>query len=194
MSRRWGLLAYLLAVVAVVAIAITGCGDGGQSVARQYARNGDALYKVATGIGLKLDDAKAQIQRLMVSNDLAGLQAIRPQIEGLLAKMDTSQATIDKALAQYRKVSAMQGVDDYKQYVSLQSEAALKEQQALSLGKQLVDFLTGQLDAANASKPVNPTDSLKAVNSSINTLDELERQIDSLKRDAKNFARDNDLF
>jgi hypothetical protein len=193
-SLRSRLLTIVFATAAaVVVLAIAGCG-GSTGLARQYAQNGDALFKVARGIGVQLGAAKAQVQRLMVSNDLAGLLAIEPQVQGLLNKMDSSTATVEKALAQYRKVISLKGVDDYKQYAIIQSEAALKEQQAIAVGKQLANLLLGALETARAGRPVNLTDSLRTVNSSINSVDELERQIDSLMRDARDFAADMRLF
>ena len=182
------------AVFGVCALAsVAGCG-GDAGLAKQDALRGDALYNVASGIKTQLDVAKAGIERLMVANDAGGLVAMQSSIQGILAKIDRSMSTIDKALVEYRKVTKFQGVDKYKEYVSIQTEAALKEQQALAVGKGLAAYVLTLVEAAKSGKPVSLNDSLKAVSATINQLDELERNTDDLKRQARTFALNNDLF
>lgn len=182
------------AVFGVCALAsVAGCG-GDAGLAKQDALRGDALYNVASGIKTQLDAAKAGIERLMVANDAGGLVAMQSSIQGILAKIDRSMSTIDKALVEYRKVTKFQGVDKYKEYVSIQTEAALKEQQALAVGKGLAAYVLTLVGAAKSGKPVSLNDSLKAVSATVNQLDELERNTDDLKRQARTFALNNDLF
>ena len=183
----------LAVVLACALVACSGCG-GDSGLAKKYCLAGDALYNQATKIGLQLDTIKAELLRLMVANDTPGLVAKEAAIVGIDKQINKSKATLDKALAEYRRVQGLTGVDKYKQYASMQMEAALKEQQALALGQQLASYVLGLVIAAKAGKPVNPSDSLRAVSTSVNTLDSLERDIDRIKRDARNFATDNNLF
>ncbi|MHB8896331.1 MAG: hypothetical protein ACYC99_14290 [Candidatus Geothermincolia bacterium] len=181
----------LLLVVALAAAA--GCSsDAGQ--AKQYAAAGDSLFNVVIGIGNRLDNTKASIQRLMVANDVAGLVAIEPQVRAIPASMDKSIQTLEKAVVQYRKVLELSGVDQYKEYVSIQSEAALKEEQALAVGRELANYVLGLIDAAKAGRPVNLNDSLRAVSSSVTNLDKLERELVALRRQAQDYATDHKLF
>jgi hypothetical protein len=73
-------------------------------------------------------------------------------------------------------------------------EAALKEQQALAIGRELVNYVLGIIDAASSGQPVNLTDALRSVSTTVNRLDELEREIDATKREAKILAQQNNLF
>jgi len=163
--------AYLVLAVALacVLVACAGCG-GDTGVAKKYCLAGDALYNQATTIGRQLDTVKAELLRLMVANDVPGLVAKEAAIVGIDKQINKSKATLDKAVAEYRKVQGLTGVDKYKQYASMQMEAALKEQQALALGQQLASYVLGLVVAAKAGKPVNPSDSLRAVSTSVNTL------------------------
>ncbi len=103
-------------------------------------------------------------------------------------------ALIDRALVQYRKVMALSGVDKYKTYASMQMEAVLKAQEGLAIARDLAAFALGSVESAKAGKPVDLTGSLKTLSSTVNKLDELERQLDKTKREAKVYATDNKLF
>ena len=58
----------------------------------------------------------------------------------------------------------------------------------------LAVFSLGAVESAKAGKPVDLTESLKTVSTTVNELDDLERQMDRTKLDAKVYARDNKLF
>lgn len=188
-------LVILFACLTLASALAAGAGCGGNvGQAKQYAQEGDALFNVAIAIGNKLDASKGGLQRLMVANDVAGVVAIEPEIRGLLTEMDKSTKTMDKAIAKYRKVISLKGADDYKEYASIQMEASFKEQEALTVGRDLVNYVIGLVDAAKAGRPVNLTDSLKAVSTSVNNLDKLERDLVNLRRQASDFALDHNLF
>lgn len=190
-SRLIVVLACLL--IAWAFAACTGCA-GSEAEARDRALEGDALFNKAIDIGNDLDRTKAEIQRLMVENDIAGLVAMEPEIRAILTAMDKSSKSVEGAIAEYREVIGLKGVDAYKEYVAIQMEAAFKEQEALAVGRELVNYVLGLLDQVKVGTPVNFTDSLKAVSVTVNTLDKLERELVSFRRQAADFATDNNLF
>lgn len=185
--------AVLVAIAAGLACLGAGCG-GDTALARRYSEQGDKLFGAATIIGDQLDSIKADLQKLLVASDVAGLIAKEADVRSIQAKINTSMGLIDRALVQYRKVMALSGVDKYKTYASMQMEAALQEQQALAIGRDLAVFALGLVESAKAGRPVDLTESLKTISSTVNKLDELERQLDQTKREAKIYATDNNLF
>jgi len=188
------LVAVLLASLAA-AVAGLGAGCGGDTgLARKYSEQGDKLSKEATAIGNQLDSIKAELQRLLVANDVAGLVAKEAEVRSIQTKIDASMALIDRALVQYRKVMGLSGVDKYKTYASMQMEAVLKAQEGLAIARDLATFALGSVESAKAGKPVDLTGSLKTLSSTMNKLDALERQLDKTKRGAKVYATDNKLF
>jgi uncharacterized protein YukE len=71
------LVAVLLASLAAAAAGLgAGCG-GDTGLARKYSEQGDKLSKAATAIGNQLDSIKAELQRLLVANDVGGLSRRR---------------------------------------------------------------------------------------------------------------------
>jgi hypothetical protein len=183
----------LASLGAAVAGAGGGCG-GDTALARQYSEQGDKLSEAANVIGGQLDSIKADLQKVLVANDVAGLVAKEAEVRGIQTKIDTSIKLIDQALVQYRKVMGLSGVDKYKTYASLQMEAALKAQEALAIARDLAVFSLGAVESAKAGHPVDLTESLKTISSTVNKLDEIERQMDKTKREAKIYATDNNLF
>jgi len=186
------IVAGALALCALVALC--GCTSGSEGQAAELLEKADGLYNVSTGIGTELDTLKAEIEHLMVANDIAGLEAKQTVIEDMLKNIDRSMSQLDKAIPLYQHVTRLKGVDKYKEYASLEMEAALKEQQALAIGRDLVNYVLGVIADAKSGKPVSLTDSLRSVSTTVNRLDELEREIDEAKREAKALAQENKLF
>jgi hypothetical protein len=190
--RRAIVLSTITLLVALIAPA--GCGGGESDLAREYCEKADGLYGAATAIGRELDTLKGDLQRIMVANDVGALVAREADIQGIHDKIDRSIKLTDRALVEYQKVLKLKGADRYKEYASMQIEAVGKEQQALAVGRQLTALETGLVAAAKAGKPVNLTDSLTAVSTTVIALDELERDLNAIKLKAGVFARDNKLF
>ena len=185
--------AVLVAIAAGLVCLGAGCG-GNTSLARQYCEQGDKLGNAANAIGNQLDSIKGDLLKLLVANDVAGLVAKEADVRNIQTKIDASIALIDKALVQYRKVMGLSGVDKYKTYASMQMEAALKAQEALAIARDLAAISLRAIESAKAGKPVDLTGSLKMISTTVNKLDEIERQIDKTKREAKVYASDNNLF
>jgi hypothetical protein len=55
-------------------------------------------------------------------------------------------------------VTKLSGVDKYKEYAALQMEAALTEQQALVIGRDLVNYVLGVIADARSGKSLSLTD------------------------------------
>jgi hypothetical protein len=127
----------------------------------------------------------------MVANDVAGLVAIELSVQGILTSINKSTQTIDKAVAEYSRVLGLKGAGGYKEYVSIQTEAALKEKQALAVGKELADYVMEMIGTAKSGLPLNLTDSLKAVRVNVNALDKLERELVALRKQASDYAADH---
>ena len=185
--------ALLVAIAAGLAGMGAGCG-GDTGLARQYSQQGDKLSEEATAIGNQLYSIKADLQKVLVANDIAGLVAKEAEVRSIQTKIDASMALIDRALVQYRKVMGLSGVDKYKTYASMQMEAALKAQEGLAIARDLGAFSLVAVESAKAGRPVDLTQSLKTVSTTVNKLDALERQLDKTKLEAKVYAKDNNLF
>jgi VIT1/CCC1 family predicted Fe2+/Mn2+ transporter len=196
MKRMRSLPVFLVAaMVSLCALgALVGCAGDATGQAKEFLGKADGLYNIAAGIGVQLDNLKAEIERLMVANDIAGLEARQAEIQDMLSKIDRSRGLIDKAIPEYEKVTKLSGVDKYKEYAALQMEAALTEQQALVIGRDLVNYVLGVIADARSGKSLSLTDALRSVSTTVNMLDELERNIDTAKREAKLVADRNNLF
>ncbi len=182
------------ALVALVAATLAGAGCGGDiSRARSYTEAGDEFLESALEIGEDLDLTKSRLERLMLENDVAGLVAMEAGIRGILEEIDRSMEFNDKAMAEYRRVGRLEGVDKYAVYAGYRMEAAAKQKEALETGRELGDYALDVLEAAAAGRPVNLNESLKAVSSKVNELDQNERDLDEFMRQAEAYAHDHKL-
>lgn len=180
-------------IVAICVMSVSGCASD-SARAKDYCRKGDALFSQAAASRNRLNALKAEILRMAVQNDVAGLVAREADVKGMVQEINKASSELERATTEYQKVNGVKGADKYKQYASLQIEGVSKQQQALAIGKQLTEFLMGLIEAAKAGRPVNLNDSLRGVSSTVNMLDHLERELDASKLKARVYAKDNDLF
>lgn len=149
----------LAAVLAIGLIAVGGCGD--TSKAQDYMKKGDDLsLKLSDYTGEAGFDALGFLSKLGVEFADTGSVSSKSVLDEALKQLDKLSAEGEKAIAEYRKILSLDGVDDYKAYAEFRIKAVESEMAVLAAVGDLLDRLAGAPEGTSVKDSV--TDWAKA--------------------------------
>ncbi|MDD3719225.1 MAG: hypothetical protein PHP28_11250 [Actinomycetota bacterium] len=129
---------------------VAGCGgDANKDDAKEFMTAGDKYMSDAKLKGEELENLQTELGSAAISGDMSAIsgeagQAMQEEVDGILDGIDSD---LEAAKAEYEKILALEGVQDYKDYASKRIEAveAYTEQQVNI--RQLVGSLIDALAA-----------------------------------------------
>lgn len=186
-------LAVVLLLILACGALISGCG-GLEAQAREYIREGDDLYADAEKTSQGLVETKSELLGVFLANDAEKLVSMEETVVNVMSEAYQATLTSGEAAAKYGKVLEMEDVEEYKEYASLMLEAIDKQQEAMTVGRQLAGELLVVIEDIKAGNPHDLKDVIKTGSQSIILLDEYEDEINEIEREARIYARDHNIF
>lgn len=137
------LVLVLVAALAVGMLAVAGCGDTDKAM--EYMQKGDELAsEVKLFTSESLTDAGALLAALGIEYASTGTVEAKTLTDEGKAQIDRLISAAEAAITEYKKILELDGVEQYKEYATLQIEALEGTIEVLESLKTLLD------DIANA--------------------------------------------
>lgn len=183
-------VALTLSLVALVA----GCGGNkDKDTAKQYMSDGDASWQLAQDQWNKVTDLQTQITTTLMSGDLSPLQgaagtALAKQFQDAFAVVNQNDQA---AKQQYDSISALNDVQDYKDYASQMLQAIDLDQQRVMAFESLIQSITSYIQSLPAGQ--QPNLQQLASNPDYQRATDLETQIQNIVKSADQLRLDKKL-
>ncbi len=166
--------------------AIAGCG-GDTGKAKQDMQAADAVF---TPISQQLDQLQTTSQTV-ITQFLSGQSAnVNPQqVEQAATQMNSLLAQLDKAEADYKKITLLSGVTDYVSYANamikaIEADKAVIKSGAALLQKILPGIQAGDVAAVNAAVTANMAE-ITAIQAQANEATKALEQAQQIKTSKK---------
>mgnify|MGYP005846984801 CR=1 FL=1 len=180
--KKTAVICLILVLSLSLAAALAGCGgDKNKDTAKQYMREGDGYYEDAGVSWSDLEDKQTELAGKAMQGDYSAFTgeagaALQKEIEKTLADI---VETLDSASASYKKITGLEGVEDYKEYASKMIKALIKEMSdaftAVAQGQD-IDLISMLMGSENMKK-----------------IDELSSDLQTLEKDAEKIKKDKKL-
>lgn len=192
----------LLVIVLIAALSLTmltflaGCGgsDANTEDAKSYMSTGDGYMDSAEMDWIALDEMQADLATQIMGGDLTAVtgeagEALQQEFE---VAFDGLSSALDSAKAEYEKIRALDGVQDYKDYASKMIEAINVYENALDSAIKLADDFQAALAAMAAGEDIDFV-TMMMENEDLALVSELRGQGDDLVDEAKQIQQDKKL-
>ncbi len=145
----------LVAALSLTVLAVvSGCGgDPNKEDAKAFMVEGDRHMTTVDEKTEELMTVQADLTKTAMGGDTSSLTgeagaAIQAQVEGIL---DDTESALMSAQAEYKKITALDGVQDYKDYANKMLEAIAVGMEQLGYTRTLVSNLVAQLGSMAAA-------------------------------------------
>ncbi len=174
---------------------LAGCGgDANKDEAKSLMMAGD---KYMDSVMLKTEELAAMqtdLASTAMGGDMSALSgdagdAMQEQVEGILSGIETD---LEAAKAEYEKINALDGVEDYKEYASKMIEATDAYLEQLQYTSQLVEKLITALGAMAQGQDVDII-TLMMESEELTKIEELGEAGDELAEEANQIKLDKKL-
>lgn len=177
-----------------LALALTGCGDKNKDTAKQYMQDGDAYYEEARVSWSDIEGKQAELGAKVVQKDYSAFTgeagaALQKEIETALAEI---VASLESAVASYKKITGLEGVEDYKEYASKMIEAAETRESMVEAAKALINEMTTAFTALAQGQDVDFMSMLMG-SENMKKLDELATEVAKLEKEAEKIKQEKKL-
>lgn len=174
-------------------VAVTGCGDKNKDTAKQYMKEGDAYYEEAKVTWSDMENKQTELAGKAMQGDYSAFTgeagaALQKEIEAALAGISK---TLDSAADSYKKITGLEGVEDYKEYASVMMEAVEVRQSMVEVAKALIMEISEAFAAVAQGKDVDliamlmGSENMKKVDEMAAELSKLEKEAEKIKKDKK---------
>ncbi|RJP28409.1 MAG: hypothetical protein C4536_12545 [Actinobacteria bacterium] len=187
---------FLVAALALSMLAVlAGCGsDADKDEAMQLMKSGDAYMAEVKQMTKDLEAEQTDLAAAALEGDMSAISgeagaALQEMVMGIL---DAIAENLEAASAEYEKIIALSGVQDYKDYANKMIEAIGVYMEQLDYTGQLVDMLTEALAAMAAGEDIDII-SLMMDSEELKKVGELGQEGDALAAEAKQIQEDKKL-
>jgi uncharacterized lipoprotein YehR (DUF1307 family) len=186
-------LVVVLALALVVAVA--GCGDKNKDTAKQYMREGDGYYEEAKVTWSDMENRQTELAGKAMQGDYSAFTgeagaALQKEFETALAGINDK---LDEAAASYKKITGLEGVEDYKEYASVMIDAVEVRQSMVDAAKALIVEISEAFAAVAQGKDVDLISMLMG-SENMKKVDELAAELSRLEKEAEKIKKDKNLI
>lgn len=193
--KKTAVICLILVLSLSLAAALTGCGgDKNKDTAKQYMREGDGYYDDADVSWSDLEDKQTELAGKAMQGDYTAFTgeagaALQKEIEETLAAI---VETLDSAAASYKKITGLEGVEDYKEYASKMIEAVEVRQSMVGVVKALIKEMSDAFTAVAQGQDIDLISMLMG-SENMKKIDELSSDLQTLEKDAEKIKKDKKL-
>ncbi|MBC7246526.1 MAG: hypothetical protein H5T73_01940 [Actinobacteria bacterium] len=190
--------ALLIGLVVVLTLAlvaaVAGCGDKNKDTAKQYMREGDGYYEEAKVTWSDMENKQTELAGKAMQGDFSAFTgeagaALQKEIETTLAGINDK---LDEAAASYKKITGLEGVQDYKEYASVMIDAVEVRQSMVDAAKALIVEMSEAFAAVAQGKDVDLISMLMG-SENMKKVDELAAELTKLEKEAEKIKKDKNL-
>lgn len=174
---------------------LAGCGgDANKDEAKNYMKAGDNYMTEVKTATEELEGLQTDLASTAMGGDMSAItgeagEAVQAEVAAIL---DTIETSLSSAEAEYEKILALEGVQDYKDYATLMIEAIGAYMEQLGYTQTLVDTLTQALMAMAQGQDIDII-SMMMESEELQKIDELGKQGDALVDEADQLKLDKKL-
>jgi len=184
----------ILVLVLGLAAALSGCGDKNKDTAKQYMQEGDAYYEEAKVSWSDMESKQTELAGKALQGDYSAFTgeagaALQKEIEDTLADV---VETLDSAMASYKKITGLEGVEDYKEYASKMIEAVETKKSMVEATKGLIKEMSEAFAAVAQGQDIDLMSMLMG-SESMKEVQDLASKAESLEKEAEKIKKDNKL-
>ena len=193
--KKTAVICLILVLSLSLAAALAGCGgDKNKDTAKQYMREGDGYYEDAGVSWSDLEDKQTELAGKAMQGDYSAFTgeagaALQKEIEKTLADI---VETLDSASASYKKITGLEGVEDYKEYASKMIEAVKVRQSMVGVVKALIKEMSDAFTAVAQGQDIDLISMLMG-SENMKKIDELSSDLQTLEKDAEKIKKDKKL-
>jgi len=191
--------AVVIALVAALALSmlafLAGCGgDANKDEAKEIMSAGDLYMSEVLQLTADLETMQTDLATTALEGDMSAITgeagtALQENVAGIL---DSIGENLRLAQAEYKKIIALDGVEDYKEYANKMIEAIDVYLEQLDYTGQLVGMLSDALTAMAQGQDVDII-SLMMESEELQKVDELGKEGDALVDEANQIKLDKNL-
>ncbi len=190
------LVAGLIAALCLSTLAfVAGCGgDKNKDEAKSYMKKGDEYIDAVETTWEGLEEKQTEIATKAIGGDYSAFTgeagaALQKEFEDTFAAIGKD---IDAADAEYRKITGLEGVQDYKDYAAKMMEAIELMKKQLAAAQTLLAKLSEALTALAQGQQVDLI-SMMMESEEMTMLEQLGEDIDKLMKEAEQIKLDKKL-
>jgi len=190
------LVTVLIAALCLSTLAfVAGCGgDKNKDEAKSYMKSGDEYIDTVETTWQGLEEKQTEIATKAIGGDYSAFTgdagtALKKEFEDTFAAIAKN---IDSAEAEYKKITGLEGVQDYKDYAAKMMEATEVMKKQLAAAQTLLAKLSDALTALAQGQQIDLI-SMMMESEEMTMLEELGDQIDKLMKEADQIKLDKKL-
>jgi len=186
--RRWMTVSLVAALALVVAASLVaaGCGESkDKKQAKEYMTAGDEKYAEASKTFAELQGVQNSALTDLSGADPAKVQEFEKNLSEL---GDSLRASLMAAQEQYDKISALSGVDDYKNYAQMMKDIIYMYNTMLEAGSALKDKIVAMIVSG---QPIDTAALMQ--DPELKKLMDLQSEIQKKEKEAKTYKTDKKL-
>ncbi|MBN2026165.1 MAG: hypothetical protein JW854_05340 [Actinobacteria bacterium] len=193
--KRAVVIALVAALTLSMLASLAGCGgDANKDEAKGYMIAGDTYMSEVLQLTSDLETMQTDLATTALEGDMSAITgeagtALQEQVMGIL---DSIGENLDMAMAEYEKILALDGVEDYKEYANKMIEAIDVYLEQLGYTSQLIAMLADALTAMAQGQEVDII-SLMMESEELQKVDELGKEGDALVDEANQIKLDKNL-
>ncbi len=191
--------AVVIALAAALALSmlavLAGCGgDANKDEAKELMQAGDNYMSEVDMLLQDLSDKQTELATAALGGDMSAItgEAGAAMEEEVMGILDSIAENLEAAKAEYEKILALDGVQDYKDYASKMIEAVDTYIEQLDYTTRLVLSLTGALEAMAQGQDIDII-TLMMESEELAVVEELGEQGDTLRAEAEQLKLDKNL-
>jgi hypothetical protein len=190
-----------MAIVAAAALFLTvlfvaaGCGaDKNKQDAQNYMKAGDEYMQEAEKGADYLAEKQNSFTSMIMSNDFSAFtgaagDALKKEFEDYFSKINQN---LNAAEQEYKKIIALDDVQDYKDYANKMLEGIAVDREAMQVTETLIADVSGLIAAKMAGQQVDILTSIMS-NPNVQKLTDLQEKAEGLYDEAEQMKKDKKL-
>lgn len=186
--KRYAVLTVAMLVTVAMVISMMGCG-GDTGKAREYMNQGDEYWTEAASASESMQENLNTLVTDLANGEYTSSADFKGDADDVIEETEEVIDGAKKAKAEYEKIKALSGVEDYVEYADLMIEAADKGTKA---GNEIVDFLDKLSDTVAAEEAGQAYD-YSFVSSDSEAISELGEDIEDLETQAQELKSQKNL-
>ena len=190
------LVIILIAALSVMLAAVlAGCGGGGQTdEAKTLMEAGDEAHAAAMMDYDEITAVQGELANAAMSGDTSAFtgEAGEMMLEEFTTILDSFEVNMGIAQTSYDEIQVLDGVEDYKEYADLMSQAATLRMSQVPLINDLVDdFLAMVAESQATGQPLDLNALIES--EALAQLTEIDEETSDLEKQAEDLKQEKDL-